>query len=492
MFLGARRAFGRSVLHCPYSALMLGTPKAVATLFLGLLGAAFCQVSENPVAHCVPEFWRNRDAFNDSLSTVTFVFLFDPPFVVGSERIRRERTVPFLCRDRRMKGVFSEMLLEMGRTMPELNEALCVFGGNDCNFDDLIRFVGYAAQMGNRHQFVAGSYLLNMQRRRTKHTIQSAPMLVDSMILMYRNDVNPWPWKDALERIFKPFGLLGWTVIVMFGLILVLCVILFVFRFTPKNRNARDKVHWLCTLSHSRWTMPMKIGWLLLVIMFTIYVAVLLLMYEVSLAVALFRERPPLLNDINQLSGFEKDRISVVGGAASETILRFFLDQEGKYINSTPPWRRGKSLAQMLEWLKTGQVDYVFTFRSSARHTLHKSRMCKKYSAITLNKEEVGGWYYSSALVNNLRDSLDKALNAIFMDRVALKSMEKFGSCELSIGPGEDEISYRVLLLQLGITLVPVILLFLFLLILWKYDCIEGKKKDEVGKEEEGSVETEL
>ena len=47
-----------------------------------------------------------------------------------------------------MRGVFPEVLSEMECTLPELRDALCVYAGDNCLFDNLVRFVGHAARNG--------------------------------------------------------------------------------------------------------------------------------------------------------------------------------------------------------------------------------------------------------------------------------------------------------------------------------------------------------
>ena len=166
--------------------------------------------------------------------------------------------------------------------------------------------------------------MLNLARCRSVNAIQSAPLIVDQMVLMYRNDVNLWPWRDALERVFKPLGSFAWVVVILFGLTIISCMASFVCHFAPKPLSFPSRIVFLFNHPNGKWPMNMKVAWGIVVAKFTIYFAMLILMYEISVAVAVFRERPAILTDIGQLSSFEANKIGVTGGAALESCIRSF------------------------------------------------------------------------------------------------------------------------------------------------------------------------
>lgn len=74
------------------------------------------------------------------------------------------------------------------------------------------------------------------------------------------------------------------------------------------------------------------------------------------------------------------------------------------------PWKRTSSLADMVDFLERGTDDCLVSFSKFAFFTLHNRSLCNRISVTSLEKPHIGGWYYSSNILQSVRNKLDKAI----------------------------------------------------------------------------------
>lgn len=430
---------------------------------LWLTEIGFSQPASN-FSRCVPQFWQNRAAFNESKTKLTFLFKIDAPFAMGNAKARRDWTIPFKCRDPRLKGMFPALVREVGRSVPEVDDGLCVEAGSECPFDDMVKFIEYTTRTGSGHKFIAGAYLIFTNHRLTKYTKTSQPFLVDSIVLLYKSNEKQNPWLDSLKRLFSPFQWDAWLVVLAFVIAFLLCLTLFVYRFVPKEKPFEKKLTWLYKQMKQPTSTRISLSLFVLAVGYTVFLALLILLYEVAVAIAVFRQPPPLITDLGQLWSLGVNEIAVLAGAASETIL----ERIASSTETKSTWSKSPRLKEMIDWLLKGKdgkgktVKYIFDFRSNLKYQLDIRSLCDGVNAIELKKEMIGGWIYSSSIHPDVRFKIDKVLNQMFSERWALHDLRRHGQCDFSSGPEVDAIGHQVLFLLFLFTVVPFILLFLW------------------------------
>jgi len=88
---------------------------------------------------------------------------------------KTEHQKPFPCSKYKelykgLKGPFFEII----NASDAFRNTLCVWGGTDCQFDDMIDFVRRTTKTG-KHRFIAGGLLFMLEYRISNVTIASAP-----------------------------------------------------------------------------------------------------------------------------------------------------------------------------------------------------------------------------------------------------------------------------------------------------------------------------
>ncbi len=87
---------------------------------------------------------------------------------------KTEHQKPFPCseynqRYKGLKGPFFDIL----NATDKLRNTYCVWGGTDCQFDDMVKFVRRTTR--SKHKFIAGGLLFMLKYRISNETIASAP-----------------------------------------------------------------------------------------------------------------------------------------------------------------------------------------------------------------------------------------------------------------------------------------------------------------------------
>ena len=86
-----------------------------------------------------------------------------------------EHQIPFPCSEykqqhKNLSGAFFDIVKATGT----LGNAQCVWGGSECEFDDMVEFVRRSKDAGS-YKFIAGGLLFMLKYRMSEDTIASAP-----------------------------------------------------------------------------------------------------------------------------------------------------------------------------------------------------------------------------------------------------------------------------------------------------------------------------
>lgn len=422
----------------------------------------------NNITGCVTTFFKDKSNFEECKTKLCFIFLHEQPFVYRNEKLEKEEPKPFPCRSRHylypgLRGLFFDVLDAIGKydshIGKDIRDALCIYAGSTCTFDNEIRFIENSTAENTSYNFIAGGFLLFLPYRRTKNTITSSHIFIDNLVLIYRRDPEVGSWKESVKNILSPFQWRAWIVIVASISVLFLCACLFLYRFAPPGNCLK----WTVTPQlENNVPADERIAWISLKWAIAVLFTVLLLLYEISVALWIFRGPPPMVEDLQQLPGLGLDRYAVVANGASEAIFRNIVDKENKYLGNDALWTRGDRLNGILKLLldKSSKVDYVFNFRSNVKNELHESNLCSKVIWDPLPKEEIGGWYYSSSLPEATRARLDSALSSLWFDSENQFILKKYEEDSVKCPKMRNQVSYKTMLMVLGVWMVPFLLVF--------------------------------
>ncbi len=452
----------------------------VLTALLSLLTAAYARAPTNT---CVPQFWRNdtRALFDACRNNLCFTFVFEEPYVSSTPRFDTADLKPFRCVDHKrhgLDGLFFDMVREMADmedigVNSSMHDALCVYGGDNCTFDDEIRFVHDAVGVGDRHQFIAGGGLLFMEHRRTNLTIHSQPWFTDSIVVLHRPEFARHSFSSAFIQIFQPFKGTGWVVVAAFSLLLWIGLGVHVVRFSPV-RKPRALLRWF--FQHQRQQGMWELAtWNVQKVAVVVFFSVLLLLYEISVVGFVLQGPDKVITSTAQLKHEKLQQFTMVRGSVSETIFKYAVGRIDEKGSRKPEWGRAQNLDEMIDTImknRRGKVRFIFTFESTVRNYLYRRNLCNEITVAKLEKTLGGGWYYGASVPKDVRVRIDKALSVLDLMNVPRKSFTEHGIIPIDCGDRlAHKIGHEVLLILLLLTVGPLMALyglFMLLSVYWK------------------------
>lgn len=426
-----------------------------------LLILPFSSTEECPVGDCFPDYDTNSKAYDDCKTNLCFLVLPEPPFVIRNdtieEKLRLEKPVPPIpCKSEEFQGIFFDILKrpELKEEHPDIKNAKCIYAGSNCSFDGTICFMQESQKKNTGHRFIAGGFFSFLPNRRTPFTINSAPVVTTSMTLVYNRSRVLNTFNHARHSIFSPFEGGAWGMVALFAVILVLCFALYLVTFCP-HREFRPAIEWILAGKQSQNPYEAT-SWRTLKVSVTVFLAVLILLYEVGIAVLLFRGGDPLIRDMDELKNLNLNKLIVAQAGASERILRHYTDNPAEL-----PWERGTSLEGMVEKLVNGTADYLFSFDKFVNYVINEKELCNRMTGILLGLQQVGGFYYGANIPVEIRDSIDKGLLALQLSRMVSEAENQYGNVPPDCGSENQNVDIRVMFLLLLITVGPLLILFL-------------------------------
>ncbi len=418
------------------------------------------QLAEISDRGCVSPFRTSPGDFEICKTQLCFIIVDVNPYVFLDPALAAVPSKPFLCRDHdilysNLTGLFFDILRGVSKQVPQVRESRCIFGGSQCTFDNTVQFVGDVAKKDPSYKFVAGGYLLFLENRRTRYTIHSQPWVSDSMVILFRPENARHSFSNAWKQVLQPFGIDGWVLLLCYGLIFLLGLTIHSYRFS-RARTFHQFVRWFILSKPSSRGVWETASWNSLRFAAVVFCAVLILLYELSVVNFIIQGPGLFVERVSELKGFGLENFAIEKEAAAETIFKYAVgwgEKRGKY-----PWVRASSLNETIKLVKNKTVKYGFSFETAIRYKLRMENLCDALVAEPTHKKDVGGWYYSSSVSEELRASIDKALSKLVLNETPEELMKNYGSSPLICGKTKGAIGYEVLVVLLALTVCPFLL----------------------------------
>lgn len=420
---------------------------------------------------CVPDFNSNPKQYDNCLRKDCFIFRTEKPYVFLDEDLNRTNDqVPFRCVEHKqvwpgLEGVFFDMI----RNMPALQDTYCVFAGRNCSFNGMVRFVNSSAA-SRKHRWIAGGVLFVLQDRILPGIIPSTSIIEDYLHIVGPPRKTQESFQEAFNLVLRPFTWKAWlvffSVLVFFGIVRVVMVYifgntigwagflrtLFLFHFErdverDEVRDERDKDWWRILQRH--WGLA-----------FIIFTSIMLLLYEVALAVIAFEavRNPSVLN-------LQADQFVVYENTTEEYFFRLMVKNSTKYVTRPTLDEVYKALEynNNLTYTVSYGVDnrYKFTSEPELCETL---RLYDTVPATLVRGRKpppiTGVWFYSRRIPAERRMEIDKAILKLkelgrissFVD-MAVGGREVSSQCK----PGRTQIGWFILFMLVALPILYLI-----------------------------------
>lgn len=157
---------------------------------------------------------------------------------------------PFLCKERRvlaphLKGI----TVDIQDMLRPLSDSLCIFGGDECQFEDRMSFMRAA----RGYQFIFASGVWFLPNWTTENITASSALFEEELTFVGRKDAQK-KISRAIGIIVRPFHLWTWLVILI-GLIVAVVVYVLLAVYFARPRTVMNVCrHLLLDFSQSRNT----------------------------------------------------------------------------------------------------------------------------------------------------------------------------------------------------------------------------------------------
>lgn len=436
-----------------------------------------CQSTFPNDVNCVSTFRTDPKLFDEARKKITFVFKFDPPHINRNEKLTNEKSRPFPCRDRErlypgLRGAFFDILDRVGTLEHEpaalpIRNALCVYAGDNCTYDGTVRFVNSAFLVGAGHKFVTGSYLNYMPNRELMNVVTSSQTFTNKVLLLHRPELDTNSYHGALQRVLAPFKPSGWGIVGAFSTCICLLFTLFFFWF----QDAKEKcsiISWLIN-DVQQFTKWQRVAWVTLKQARLVLLALVFLLYDLALTLSLFKGPPPLLTSLSQFKNLDVSRLGLVKETANEYIAHAWINPENAFNSSSFPWQRFDGFEDALRAFRRREIDYLFTLEGTIKYELHRRNLCNSMSLSELDYPSiVGGWYYSRAIPYSERKRVDEILLRMRVSSETANGLLRHAVAPLDCGAERTFVDDKILLIQLGSIVLPMIILSFALMVVAK------------------------
>lgn len=390
------------------------------------------------VGECLSRLSTNEAEFGRCREQPCFIFISEPPYVrLDKSMVNASQSELFPCGEPRSRYRYLRgSAFDVMQRTDVGNRSLCVWGGPNCQFNQLVDFVDVAATKYPGYQFgVTGLLLENSQRLRANIT-QSISLLQEELAFFgpARGIRDPFPF----YQLVRPFRVQAWllwigacaTVCLSFWV--TACVFgpapmtpcaLFTFLMDSKagvaagvgnigNPEARER---LIAESLSRF----HVARLMLRISVSAMCVIFLLFYEIAVVNFLFIENnKAFVRNIRGLSLKSLRQFSVEENAATEDVWNAATHTPEKYDFADPasfPWKRCKNLTQCFDWAidPENPVKFVVGFESGGLFQVLRRQKCEeltKYGTQARLYSFGAGWLYGRHIPMEFRRRVDQQL----------------------------------------------------------------------------------
>lgn len=454
----------------------------------------FVNATTSEATNCMESYRRNISAFSVCQHRPCLIFKEVVSYVsVESKTFSR---YPFPCQDsltiyrKTLRGPYFPFI----QNIPALNDAYCIFAGDECSFDDQIKFLSEARRMEQGHQFIVSGLMFIMSYRINNDSIPSTPFTHGPILIVGPIESPYLTFLNALEAVSGPFETTTWVFILIILLIYVLARIGISMTFTTpfrwipfwwnvwgeyeaaeeqQNINAQNNQSnqemdgddfnnlpepedlanlreqefqnkKLLVFYNKYWTISAKVFFFLTV-----------LFYELALFNHVFEilARPPRSN-IQDLPKQEMERFVLVRNSGYEGYFRLAADSRNEYLNADDidiPWQRVDTVADAYKSMMENR-KFSVCFERSLIIQMKTNYACDKLTFFETDAKRTynGGWFYSRDVPENTRLEIDKSLTELVEEGRAQEILHEEDDANYrNCGRRETRISFILLFLPL-------------------------------------------
>ena len=406
-----------------------------------------------PDRGCVSSFRTASNHFEICKAKVCFVLLPEKPYVIPDPEFKCPPSGLFPCLgNNASSGVFFDVLKRAGGSVHELEEAMCIYGGPNCSFDNLIHFVEDVMKFEPTYRIIAGGLFLFLPHRRTQYTVPSQPWFSGKMMVVFCRDDGRRSFESAWKQVTQPFSIEGWKLLILFMCIFCIALGIHAYRFSPA-KTFMQLIRWFSLSNTTARGVSETASWTSLRLAVIVFLTVSVLLYEVSF---LNSSDSDNIKNIEELRSYGLRNFAIVEGDASEAIFRHAFGWENK--TGDVPWMQVKTLDDAIALVRNKTVKYAFSLETAIHAMLLCERMGDSISATPMVKRDYGGWYYAIGIPPKLRQKIDKALGTLVLEDLPRKSLEVFEISPVDCQKRTHGLDYKVVLFILLWTVVPILL----------------------------------
>lgn len=299
--------------------------------------------------------------------------------------------------------------------MPPLHDAQCVFGGSQCSFQHMLKFL----ERETRHQFIFGGSVWILSHRISNKSRASVPIHEDVMVVVGRKDRKS-DIRQSFINVFRPFDKETWALIVGFFLAIFLLRVFFAYIFAQPRTFTNVCRHILFDFSMSKNSERVRLLNLLVVgvLVFVVSVSsiVLILFYEITVVNFVLRNSPKSLQkDLSELSISDRKSYIVVKDDGTELFFKSLVDPQGNISLRNPPWQHCDNPDDCYNKLQdqSHPAQFFFTFEAGLLHTMKNKPGCANlviFETVSPISTVSSGWYYGPSLPRDKQIAIDKAI----------------------------------------------------------------------------------
>lgn len=172
--------------------------------------------------NCMESYRRNISAFSVCQHQPCLIFKDVVSYIlVESKNVTR---YPFHCKDSlsKYRKILRGPYFSFIQNIPALEESYCIFAGDECSYDDEIKFLSEARSMKQGHQFIVSGLMFIMSYRINDDSIPSTPFTHGPILIVGLIESRQLSFIKALEAVSGPFETSSWGFILVIVLIYAL------------------------------------------------------------------------------------------------------------------------------------------------------------------------------------------------------------------------------------------------------------------------------
>lgn len=371
-----------------------------------------------------------------------FMFLNEPPYITLDKRMKNHNDSKLFPCTRPLMSGFSQLqgnAFDVMSSSYEFTNALCVWGGPDCQFNDMVNYIDQAS---SDYKLGATGLLLENKQRLRENVKPSISLLSEVMVIFGEQQESRMGF--PVYKLLHPFRRDTWLAFTSFLTAFVMLSMLAARVLGPRSNTVSDVIQntfqfYVCptftsvTIESSpiiadgasmmrRQRLGERLATCravrhLMRVSLSVTFVIFLMFYEVAVVNFLFiQQSAPRLKNVKDLTKEELAQFCVERDAATEDVWNKTVFSPGKYNIDERPWKRCKDDTECFSWALNDKnpVKYVVGFKSSGVYQITSRNACEKMAIYEIEDEGKilysfgAGWLYGSLMKTNFTQALDR------------------------------------------------------------------------------------